>query len=737
MKLRALVTGACLSLILSPVAALGRPVVAAAATADPMFQVQVPGVFKQNVFPVDATAGKTVPGVVSLADTSFAFAGRGGVAASAQGSLASISNPGVAAINLFTGGHGRAEFRLPDVTFSGPAPVGSTISASINFDLSGSLATSALHSFTSDALLLSRASAAISGSILEPTTFIGGSFGGAAETVSKHLADGTLTSTLNRSGVFGVESKTLPDASIAFIMPTGGGFTTGPFTAVIGKPMTLDVSLSVLGGITWDGTLTGGDTGSGVADFAHTLSFPSSGPVFGLPSGFSVNSPSGLIVNNQWVTGTTPPDTTPPTTTASLSPAANANGWNNTGVTVNLTSTDDAGGSGVKEISTTLTGAQTGSGVTAGSTASIPITAEGLTTLSFFARDNAGNQETSQTVTVRIDKSAPTIAGGRLPLANAYAWNNGDVTVHFDCGDALSGIALCSGNVVLASEGADQAATGSASDQAGNTASTTVGNINIDKTPPTTVATANPPATASGWNHTPVQITLAATDALSGVLSTEFNLDGAGFVPYTAALSISGDGMHGLAFRSTDKAGNVEATKSVAVKIDQSAPEAYVQFDPGANDIAVFGRDTLSGPFQSGPLAPTSVTQSGGDEEGELRAYLVADQAGNTLTVTLRVNREEQDLSVKVVRLEYNGGLAVVPTDNEAQFRADRDRSGALRRVEQEIGLGEETVDAVWDARRNQTRIRVEGEDLETQTVRNGLVLLRLATSKGNLMIEF
>jgi len=173
------------------------------------------------------------------------------------------------------------------------------------------------------------------------------------------------------------------------------------------------------------------------------------------------------------------------------------------------------------------------------------------------------------------------------------------------------------------------------------------------------------------------------------------------------------------------------------VKIDQSAPEAYVQFDPGANDIAVFGRDTLSGPFQSGPLAPTSVTQSGGDEEGELRAYLVADQAGNTLTVTLRVNREEQDLSVQVVRLEYSGGLAVVPTDNEAQFRADRDRSGALRRVEQEIGLGEETVDAVWDARRNQTRIRVEGEDLETQTVRNGLVLLRLATSKGNLMIEF
>src|SRR5207245_2305030 len=213
MKLRGLISGASLSLILSPVVALGRPVVASAATADPMFQVQVPGVFKQSAFPVDATAGKSVPGVVTLADAESAIAGRGALSASAQGSL-----------------------------------------------------------------------------------------GGQGKTVSNHLGNGTLTSSLNREGVFGVESKTLPDASIAFVVP--GGFTTDPLTVVIGKPMTLDVSLSVLGGITWDGILTGGDIGSGAANFGHTLSFPSSGPGFCLPSGCTVNSPSGLIVNNQYVTGT-------------------------------------------------------------------------------------------------------------------------------------------------------------------------------------------------------------------------------------------------------------------------------------------------------------------------------------------------------------------------------------------------------------------------------------------------
>jgi len=757
MKQQVLVFCALLSLIFSPVVALGRPLVASAAAADPMFQVQVPGVFKQKTFPVDATAGKSVPGVVTLADAESAFAGRGGLAASASGSLGSIFTPGAMAINLFTGGSSRAEFRLPDVTFSGPAPVGSTISATLSFDLDGTLATNALHAFTSDARLMSEASAVINGHLLEPTSFIGGNFGGQAKAVSSHLANGTLTSTLYRDGVFGVESTSRPDSSIAWVM-LGGGFTTDPMTVVVGKPMTLDVSLSVLGGITWDGTLTGSDTGSGVADFAHTLKFPASGPVFGLPSGFTVNSPSGLVINNQYVTGTTPADITPPTTTDSLSPTANTNGWNDTAVTVNLAAADNAGGSGVKEISTTLSGAQTGSALTPGSTASITIAAEGITTLTFFARDNAGNQEAPQTLMIQIDRTAPAIAGSRSPLSNAYGWNNSDVTVHFDCSDAISGIGFCPPEVVLPGEGANQSVTGSAADRAGNTATTSVGNINIDETAPITVATANSPANADGWNQTPVQITLAASDPLSGVLTTEFSLDGAGFLPYTAPLSITGDGVHGLAFRSTDKAGNVEATESVAVKIDQAAPEASFQFDPAIDDIAVFGRDTLSGPSQSGPLAPVIVMLQGPDEEDgdghlghgrgahhgagwELRTYVVTDRAGNALSMTLRVSHEDEDLAVRVMRLEYNGGPAVMPMTNEAQFQADRDRSGALRRVEQEIRLesenGEQAVGAAWDARRNQTRITVERGDRETEVVKSGLVLLRAATSTGTLMVEF
>ncbi len=105
-----------------------------------------------------------------------------------------------------------------------------------------------------------------------------------------------------------------------------------------------------------------------------------------------------------------PSDTIPPITTATPSPAPNGNGWNNADVTVNLNATDNPGGSGVKEIQFFFSGAQLGSGTVSGSTASVMISAEGTTILTYFAKDNAGNQEAPNTLTIRIDKTSPTLA---------------------------------------------------------------------------------------------------------------------------------------------------------------------------------------------------------------------------------------------------------------------------------------------------------------------------------------
>jgi hypothetical protein len=134
------------------------------------------------------------------------------------------------------------------------------------------------------------------------------------------------------------------------------------------------------------------------------------------------------------------PDKTPPTTTAVVSPQPNANGWNNMNVIVTLSGTDnEPGGTGVKQISYSTTGAQTIATTTiTGAASSLTISTEGVTTITFFGTDNSGNIETPKTITIKLDKTPPTIAGARTPGPNANGWNNTSVTVSFQCTDSLS-----------------------------------------------------------------------------------------------------------------------------------------------------------------------------------------------------------------------------------------------------------------------------------------------------------
>ena len=113
-------------------------------------------------------------------------------------------------------------------------------------------------------------------------------------------------------------------------------------------------------------------------------------------------------------------DTVPPTTTATPNPGPNGNGWNSTNVTVRLSAVDNPGGSGVKQISYALSGAQGGGGVATGSSTSVAIATEGTTTLTYFARDNAGNQEAPRSLTIRIDRTPPVISG--LPAPGCTLW---------------------------------------------------------------------------------------------------------------------------------------------------------------------------------------------------------------------------------------------------------------------------------------------------------------------------
>lgn len=213
-------------------------------------------------------------------------------------------------------------------------------------------------------------------------------------------------------------------------------------------------------------------------------------------------------------------DTTPPVTQALESLPAAASGWHLAPFTVMLSATDNAGGSGVKSITYSLTGivSQPATTVNASSVA-IDLTKlyQGTTTITFFATDNNGNVESPVTRTYKLDSIPPDL--GRVmitPDANAAGWHNTDVAVAFDAGDATSGVASVTPDVTLTKDGI-WTVTGTAVDKAGNTNSVTVV-VKIDKTPPTLTC-----GTVSGgivWppNHklVPWNTSVLVSDAMSG-----------------------------------------------------------------------------------------------------------------------------------------------------------------------------------------------------------------------------
>jgi hypothetical protein len=210
---------------------------------------------------------------------------------------------------------------------------------------------------------------------------------------------------------------------------------------------------------------------------------------------------------------TSPVDATPPVITPTVTGILGNNGWYTSDITVSWEVTD-------AESDITFTdGCQT----TAVTTDTSSVT--------FTCSATSGGGPVSQSVTIKRDATPPTITGSASPAANANDWRNSAVTVSFTCDDALSGIATCTAPQTLG-EGTNQSASGTATDKAGNTASTEVTGISVDMTPP---VIAGMPTTCTLWppNHKMVQVaTVTATDALSGVAPGSFSVTGTSNEPF-------------------------------------------------------------------------------------------------------------------------------------------------------------------------------------------------------------
>ncbi|MGH3105160.1 MAG: Ig-like domain-containing protein, partial [Gaiellaceae bacterium] len=308
--------------------------------------------------------------------------------------------------------------------------------------------------------------------------------------------------------------------------------------------------------------------------------------------------------------------------------AAIANPGANLRATVALTgSATDIGGSGVASVEFQHSPAGAGSWTSLSTDTSDPYdaafdtaaVADGLYDLRVLVTDNAGNQETADVGSRRVDNTRPSVS-----LTDPGGAINSSVTLAANAADAGSGVASVEFQrspagggswTTLSTDTSDPYTAGFdttsvpdglydlrvvATDLAGNAETATVGGRRVDNTAPVTSASGVP----GGPSSTPVTVTLSASDGGVGVAETKYRLNGGALQTYSGGVTVAGpDGEHTLQYFSVDALGNVEALQSVVFTIDTTGAGG------GPGDPGQYLRDvvTLTANPDSDPSGIVSV----------------------------------------------------------------------------------------------------------------------------------
>lgn len=195
-------------------------------------------------------------------------------------------------------------------------------------------------------------------------------------------------------------------------------------------------------------------------------------------------------------------------------------------------------------------------------------------------------------VTTTLDSVPPVVTGTPNRAPNAAGWYNAPVAITWTAFDDLtpSDQLTLPAPTTVATEGASQSVTSSpVCDTAGNCATGTA-TVSLDMTAPTITASTDRAPNPAGWFNSPVTVSFACADHLSGVATCP------------DPVTVSGDGKNQAVTRQTvDHADNSTPT-TVQLSLDQTAPfvtaprfEANPTPSAQSTTVTATASDALSG----------------------------------------------------------------------------------------------------------------------------------------------
>jgi len=259
--------------------------------------------------------------------------------------------------------------------------------------------------------------------------------------------------------------------------------------------------------------------------------------------------------------------------------------------------------------------------------------------------------------------------------------------------------------------------------------STITGNSLSDTLAPVTTPQASGAQGSNGWYKSDVSLTLASQDNLSGVLKTNYYFEGDFEIhEYTEPITISTEKISKIHYFSIDKAGNTEEPKLIEIKIDKTAPELTMQFDPNTKEAVGSGEDNTSG-IDSVNQTNSSLTAK--DKAGNISQF--------TFTTKKRSFFKIHNLSITIKSLKYNNKSANIPRTYLVYSWTLDKKTNTIKHLLQSHTLSRvENVLAFYNDQQSKTTIHsFKKRQRSTRIVKDGLFLIKLKSDNGNLQIVY
>ncbi len=220
----------------------------------------------------------------------------------------------------------------------------------------------------------------------------------------------------------------------------------------------------------------------------------------------------------------------------------------------------------------------------------------------------------------------------------------------------------------------------------------------------------------TAWHKDPVTVTLAATDAGSGVAVTEYRVDGGSWQTYATGFSVDTEGDHTVQFYSVDRMGNQESTQTAHVKIDMTAPV------------------TSSSADSAWHTAPVTVTLTPTDAVGEVAQTKYRVDGGTWQTGTSFSVSADGDHAIQYYSEDAAGN---VESPQSGQVKIDKTAPVVTMGAPLDGGAYAKDggVTCAWTATDGTSGVASEGATLDGVPIAEGAVIDALAAGQHTFVV--